>query len=304
MHKNFYYETGVCAVIRQSKKLLLLFGALVSFLLLTRVVIITPALIDTVGCWITYPLLLIQDTLISPWRSWQLRRKSADELCAALKHYQEQASQLLAENIALSAQQLHNQQIAELVSFGERYKTEQAVIGQVILKHIGEAGHFFLVDAGSNRGISVDMIAVYNNCLLGRVSEVHPAYCKVTLITDKLSKVPVICVATQAQGIHEGINSLTESRLEFVSHLQELRVGDLVLSSGDGLIYPKGFAVGIVRDFTLNSLGLNYIVSVTPLIDFMSIHHCYLVQKGAEYQGSPAPEGTGEPSEFVIELSE
>lgn len=288
-------------MMRQSKKLLLLFGAVASFLLLTRTVIIAPALVDALGCWLTYPLILIQNRIVEPWRSWQLRRKSVDELSAALKEHQERAELLLAENIALSGKLLHSEQIAELVSFGERYKTEQAVIGQVILKHVGNAGHFFLVDAGAKRGISVDMIAVYNNCLLGRVSEVHPTYCKVTLITDTLSKVPVICVATQVQGIHEGINSLTESRLEFVSHLQELKTGDLILSSGDGLIYPKGFAVGIVRDFKLDSLGLNYIVSVTPLIDFMAIHHCSLVQKGAEYQGPPVPEGTSEPSEFVIE---
>lgn len=287
-------------MMQQPKKLLLMLGGILSFLVLTRVIIITPMLVSACASWIAYPLILVQDSFVTPWHTRKLEKKSAQELCKAVTHYKQLSSQLLAENIALASMQLHNQQTQELASFGKRYKTEKAVISQVILKHIADEGHFFLVDAGSKKGITLDMIAVYNNCLIGRVSEVYPYYSKITLITDKLSKVPVVCAATRAQGIHEGCNMLKEGRLEFVSHLQEMRPGDLVLSSGDGLIYPKGFAVGTVRDFSLNALGLTYIVAIEPLVDFMEIAHCYLVQKGAEYDGPPAVDTTGGPESITV----
>ena len=268
----------------QSKKIVVLVSGTLSVLVLLRVVTVSPYLVDTVVSCCTYPFIVAQNWIVTPLQRATERRKTVEDLTFIVREYQQLLDEARVENIALKAAQTELNQTAEQTEFAQRYKTDRMVLTQVILKQFSQSGHFFLVDAGTNRGITVDMIAVYNNCLVGRVVEVHPWYSKVILITDCLSSVPVVCATTHTHGIHEGAHSLTHSKLEFVSHLQPLQQGDLIISSGDGLIYPKGFALGKVAEFSLNSLGLNYVVSVELLLNLQEVDHCYLVAKGAEYQ--------------------
>lgn len=268
----------------QTKKILVVVSAVLSVLVLFRVVTVSPTLVEKVVSWCTYPFILAQNKIVVPLQEAVQRRKTVEELTSLLQKNEQELEAVRAENIVLKATEAHIQQLAEMNSFAQRYATEHMVATQVILKQFSDENHFFIVDAGANRGIVKDMIAVYNNCLVGRVIEVYPWYAKVLLITDRMSKVPVLCVATQTQGIHEGENNVAHTKLEFVSHLQPLKQGDLIVSSGDGLVYPKGFALGTVGEFSLNSLGLNYIVSVIPALNVREINHCYLVAKGTEYR--------------------
>lgn len=270
-------------MMQRSKTVILMVVMTLSVLVLTRVITISPGLVNVVASCYTYPLLIIQHKITEPIRQIVARWQTIEELRALVDYYRRESDKLRAENIELAAEKIYWQHVQELINFTHRYKTERKIGAQVILKQFSDEGHAFLLDVGSNRGVEMDMIAVYNNCLIGRVSEVYPWYCKVMLVTDHLSKVPVVCVSTDAHGIHEGLNNLTETGLSFVSHLQSLIPGDLVISSGDGLIYPKGFAVGKIRGFSLNDLGINYIVAIDPLLNLREINYCYLVAKGAEY---------------------
>jgi rod shape-determining protein MreC len=268
----------------QTKKILLVSSVTVSVLVLFRVITISPVIVDKLVSWCTYPFIVAQHSIVIPLQQMVTRRKTVEELTKLLEKSKQELEEIRAENIALQATKTHLEQTEEMAAYQHRYKTGHAVLAQVMLKHIAPEQHFCIVDAGRNRGIVEDMIAVYNNCLVGRVVEVHQRYAKVLLITDHMSKVPVICVSSKTQGIHTGANALAQTQLQFVSHLHPLHTGDLLISSGDGLVYPKGFALGKIKDLSLDSLGLNYIVSVEPLLNMRELHHCYLVEKGAEYK--------------------
>lgn len=275
---------------KQTRNVVLSIMALFSILLMMRVVTLAPQVLDSIAATCAYPFLLLQDSLVKPLVRMTARRASLTEVTKALGEYKEQNSALLADNIACKATQLNAKQMEEALRFSERYSTHDAVVGQVILRHFSKEAQFYLLDVGELRGICIDMIAVYKNCLVGRVTEVYPRYCKVTLITDQTSKVPVICVKTGSQGILEGLNSLEKTNLAFVSHLLAMEKDDLVLSSGDGLVYPKGFAAGKVLDFSLNeNNGLIYQVSVLPLAPLRDIRFCCLLSKGTFYKDPLVP---------------
>jgi len=234
-----------------------------------------------------YPWIVLQRNCVEPVRRWKEKRKTLAELSFLMDTYVKKNSELLAENIALHATLLNAKQVEELMGFTQRYKASCVCIAQVLLRKFLPESHFFLLDAGANRGVCPDMVVVCNNCLVGRVSEVYPYYCRVMLITDQLSKVPAVCVRTDAHGIYEGAQKIDQGNLTFVSHLSTLEQGDLVLSSGEGLVYPKGFALGTIESFTLDRLGLNYEIAVKPINNFKTIHYCCIIQKGAEYEELP-----------------
>lgn len=273
---------------QQTKKITLIVCFIVSLLLLTRVLVIRSYLIDTCAAWCAYPVILLQDTIVAPFVAHREHREVTKNLVQLVAEYKQKVAELRAVNRALQGELSYARDTASLESFSQRYHDANKVLGQIILKHTSPTEHFFLVDAGSNRGITVDMIAVHEHCLVGRVTEVHPAYCKVTLITDALSKVPVIGVVTRSHGIHEGTYQRETTALTFVSHLDRLEVGELLVTSGDGLVYPQGFSVGTIETFHLNELGLSYVVTVKPCIDIATLRYCCLLSKGAVYTAPPA----------------
>lgn len=227
--------------------------------------------------YLIYPVLVMQHSVVAPIKNYFNRRRSVEELSAALAKAQQERDCAVAQNIELNALIDYSQNVAELLDFKQKYLTENAFIAQVIAKNFSEQGHYFLLDAGERKGVHVDMVAVLNNCLLGKVVEVYPLYSKLMLITDKKCKVAAHCVKTKSAGIYEGTNDLQAGRLNHISHLAQVSDEDLVLSSGEGLIFPKGFGLGKIRSY--QSQGLFYNITLEPLVDLRSIQYCALLER-------------------------
>lgn len=226
-----------------------------------------------------YPFLVTQRSIVVPLQHWW-QKKPDHALIVQLAQLKQERDSLLAESVALRATLNYSEHVHELFNFQQRYALENAVITQILLKHFSATEHYFLVDKGSIAGIVPDMVAVVHNNLVGRVAAVYPFYSKIVLVTDTSCKVAAYCSNTKSLGIYEGTNKQHEGVLSHVSHLQTMQEGDLILSSGDGLIFPQGFALGTVKKATVNDIY--YQVEVTPLIDVAQLSYCFLLQKGAE----------------------
>lgn len=241
---------------------------------------LAPHAVEQALSYIVYPIMIMQRTFVAPIQQWLESREDTTLLQTSIKQLEAEREQLLAQLIELQASQAFDAEIKELTEFKQRYSMTNAIMAQVLIKHISEQAHFFILDAGSHKGVQKNMVAVYKDMLIGKVIEVYPLYSKVLLITDHLCKVSAFCAASKATGIHAGTNNIYQASLTRVSHLDQLNVGDLILSSGDGLIFPRGFALGRVAAYTQNDLF--YEVTTQPLLDFHKVPYCYLVQKGAE----------------------
>lgn len=226
--------------------------------------------------YLVYPFLRLQHFVVAPLTAWQQQRATEQQLRERLVEQTERAQALQEYVTQLQASRDFAEDTAEIVAFKKRYQTDNAVLGQIIHTTFDEQHNELTLDVGSAHGVSEDMVAVYKNNLVGRVSAVYPRWCKVTLITDTTCKVGAYCAHTKAAGIHEGTNDVA-TRLSFVSHLETVREGDLILSSGQGMVFPRGFAVGRVKEARLN--GLQYTVTVDSILDFQSLRYCYLLAK-------------------------
>lgn len=235
-------------------------------------------LFRSIASYAAYPVLLVHATVIEPCHAWLQEKKTHRMLKQMFLLSKCQQDRLLEENIALRGQLQYMQDTAELQTFRQRYNLEGGTITRVLVRHFSEQAHYFFIDAGSSKGVDVDMVAIDNNCLIGKVTEVYPWYSKVTLITDRQCKVAGCCLSTHAQGIHEGINVEDEATLSHVSHLAQLTLGDMIMSSGEGLVFPQGFALG--RVMAVNPDGLYQKISVKPLGNFRTINYCMVLPKG------------------------
>jgi rod shape-determining protein MreC len=257
------------------------------------------SVVETVSSCCLYPLLRVQQLIVEPISQWMNRSDVIAELKETINTLQKKHDDLFVENSALKGLYQYVDETDELRAFNKKYMLQKGHVAQVLARHFSANSQFFLVDAGSSQGIKKDMVALYGNAIVGRVTQVYPWYCKVCLITDVDCKVAVLCTPFSANfknthkamqsrvaqkslfkgasGIHEGTNEATCTSLRYVSHLEVIHEGDDVISSGEGLVFPKGFVLGKV--ISTQKGELFYTIAVQPALDFSTLRYCTLIAK-------------------------
>ncbi len=101
-----------------------------------------------------------------------------------------------------------------------------------------------LIDAGSDHNISFGNPVITDQGLVGRVVGVSPRVSRVLMVTDINSHVPVMILRSDARAMMNGDGNTGYTKLDFVRGKDAVKVGDQVLTSGDGGIFPRGIPVG------------------------------------------------------------
>ncbi len=143
------------------------------------------------------------------------------------------------------------------------------------------------LNRGSNDGIKVDDPVISNMAVVGKVIKVTPSTSEVLLILDGEGQVSALVRGSSGEatfGIVEGTYK-HGSRLSADGELEMLlkrddnvNVGDLVLTSGLGGVYPKDIPIGTVKAIRLDSSGLLKTVTIEPLVNFDILEEVYIVQ--------------------------
>jgi rod shape-determining protein MreC len=224
--------------------------------------------VQAAASYICYPLIYLQHFCIDPCK----RSVQTDALVL-----QEAYEAMLQEYIKLQATADYYNQVKELIDFKQRYEMNHAQLAQIIERHLGSDEQYLLIDKGSHHGIHDRMVLVFKDMLVGRVLQVFPLFSKCILITDQRCKVGAYCAHTQAEGIIKGLNKENSLQMEHVSHLSVMQEHDMVISSGQGLIFPRGFGIARVSAYVKDDLV--YQVSCEPLCDLRAIDYCYVIEK-------------------------
>jgi rod shape-determining protein MreC len=253
-------------------------------------------LFEHILSYAAYPILRIQHVVVDPLKQWVDKKHTVRLFEERWDQKQKECEQLLAENIELKAQLAYITDIQELTVFKQRYNCEQAHVAQILARHLSERSHYIFINSGSCHGIEPDMTVIYNNCLVGKVTQVYPWYSQVTLITDRTCKVAASCAKTKAQGIAAGKNVEDNLILRYVSHLANVEPNDMVLSSGEGLVFPQGFALGKVCEVQPD--GLYQRVTISPACDLRKIRYCMVLPKGF-VKKEPAPLADNLPKNLI-----
>ena len=102
-----------------------------------------------------------------------------------------------------------------------------------------------LLKAGKSSGVSENNTIVSSQGLVGRVTEIRNKVSRGLLLSDISSRVPVSISSSEIQGILIGQN-LNRPKINYIKNLNDIKVGDLVVTSGKGGIFPSNLVVGSV----------------------------------------------------------
>ena len=151
-----------------------------------------------------------------------------------LRRWREAATQLMREN----------EQLRSMLKVPGR-ETPIAATARVIGVGGGAFERNFLLNVGSSDSIKISQPVVDARGLIGRIHEVGYLSSRVLLVTDLNSRIPVRIERTGALAIAEGQNE-DQIRLRFLPSDTQVVVGDIVLTSGHGGMFPPDLPVARV----------------------------------------------------------
>lgn len=119
------------------------------------------------------------------------------------------------------------------------------VTARVIANSGGAFVRMILLNAGSEDHVSRGQAVITGEGLVGRLTEVGDRASRVLLITDLNSRIPVTIERSHAAAVLAGDNS-ERPRLMYLPSADAAKVGDRVVSSGEGGVFPPGLPIGVV----------------------------------------------------------
>jgi rod shape-determining protein MreC len=153
---------------------------------------------------------------------------------------------------------------------------------EVVARSTGTFFHSVTVDRGSADSVRVGMAVIGYRGLVGRVSRVYPHAAQVLLLNNKSLSVSCIDRRSRVVGMLEWDRGNT-FRLEYVGKEEDIAVGDTVVTSGEGLLFPRGFPVGVVLRIGEERSGISKHVAISSLANLAALEELFIVTKGRDW---------------------
>jgi rod shape-determining protein MreC len=143
------------------------------------------------------------------------------------------------------------------------------------------------LSAGALQGVKVGDAVVTSDGLVGRIGEVYGRLSRVILLTDPNSAVACEVESTGVQGVLRfSVSPRPQLLLTGVPMADTVRIGQLVLTSGLSLRYPRGLPVGRVQRLARDLNGLTHEIEIAPAARRSRLRHVY-VAPGPVLPGTP-----------------
>ena len=163
-------------------------------------------------------------------------------------------------------------ELRQLFKLSENYEEYDNIGARIIRKDTGNWFQTFLIDKGSNDGISVDMNVMAGSGLVGIVTEVGPNWATVNSIINDDANVSGMIQSTSDTLIVEGSLELMNKGIIKFSQLEDtedvVKVGDQIVTSYISNKYLPGISIGYVTEINLDSNNLTKSGYLTPVVDF------------------------------------
>lgn len=201
---------------------------------------------------------------------------------------------LLEENQALKEQNAH---LKDVLNEIEVLKEENAWLrdfldvknhntsftfedATVIGRNSGTSHSTLTLNKGSLHGIEAGMVVITGEGLVGRVVEAGLTSCEVLCITDASSAVGALVDRSALVGIVEG-NYNEGCRFLYttgITNFEDIEVGDTVISSGKGSIYPYGLKIGTVSEVRIDDANRSVVAEIDVAVDFDAINRVMIIK--------------------------
>jgi rod shape-determining protein MreD len=159
------------------------------------------------------------------------------------------------------------------------------------------------IDRGASHGVVPGAPVINEAGVLGQVTRVYPMSSEVTLVVDKEAAIPVLNTRTHQRSAAFGLDG-TALELRFMAGNSDVKVGDLLQTSGVDGIYPPGLDVARVSKVDPRADSAFARIALLPTATADGVRHVLVLEPvamqlptrpdiEAEAASAAAPKGKG-----------
>ncbi|MEM6902867.1 MAG: rod shape-determining protein MreC [Pseudomonadota bacterium] len=198
----------------------------------------------------------------------------------------------------IAAQRLsaENRSLKALVDYDANW-LDPVLSARVVADTGGAFARSVLIDRGAEHGLIKGQPAVTSRGIVGRVQDLGQRSARILLLTDINSRIPSMVQKNGDRVVVAGDNQ-AQPRLEYLPSETPIAIGDLVVTSGVGGIFPAGLPIGTVTSLEDGAAGnftarLDTSVNLARLsaVSLMPIAQPLAPEVEANALGSVAPMG-------------
>ncbi|MEJ5360943.1 MAG: rod shape-determining protein MreC [Spirochaetota bacterium] len=176
-----------------------------------------------------------------------------------------------------------NEQLRNLLGLKQRLKYD-SVLATIISKDPDNWFRTIIINRGSSDGIEVNMpvVAFFGDekAIVGKIIEVRGSISRIVPIISPDLKIGVVFQESRYPGLLSGYSAIGKlCVIDYVDKTATIKSGDIVITSGQGGVFPPGLLVGVaVKSFPSES-GAFQRVLVKPYINFDLIENVVVIKK-------------------------
>ena len=208
------------------------------------------------------------------------QNKELKEEVFALRQQNLQAAEYVAENIRLQ----------EMLNYKHAAVQFDLIPAKVIGRESSTWTSVISINRGSSDGIKPNMPVVTEKGLVGVITDVSPVASRVQLLLDSRFSVGTLVQRPESRvaGIVQGNPSdAMLPQMINIPRNSDIIVGDTIVTSGFGGVFPKGLMVGSVATVKNDSGGLLEIAYINTAVDFQKLEDVMIITASREAPPQP-----------------
>lgn len=182
---------------------------------------------------------------------------------------------LKEENSKYVEKDLKYQRLIKLLDL-KRKLQKRTVSAEVVGVDPSNWSRIVFINKGKDDHIEEKMAVVTHEGLVGQVVQSTANASKVLLITDVRSAVDVLMQRSRSRGMAVGLNK-DFCNIKYVPITVGVMVGERVVSSGLGGVFPKGLLVGFVKEVEKEKYGLFQRIELAPSADLSRLEEMLVI---------------------------
>jgi rod shape-determining protein MreC len=218
------------------------------------------------------------------------------DLIGVKKQNQELKNQLDELNAQLGTMtelKLENERLSQLLGFKQNTKM-QLLGARVIGRDLLPDHQTIIVNRGLAHGVKKNMAVLTIGGVVGYTFRVEQETSQILLVSDRYAVVDAIVQRSRSRGLVEGVDrGHYRLRLRYLKRSDDVKIGDLVVTSGMLNLFPKGFPIGTVTSIDKSKYGMTQEVELQPAVEAMNLEELFIVLNANNEDFTAPATGTG-----------
>jgi len=154
-------------------------------------------------------------------------------------------------------------------------KSKEKIFAEIIGESSDNTHNTRLINRGSNQLVLRNYVVLRKEGLVGRIKSVSPFQSIVQLITDHRNRVSALIQRNRVRGLIYGTHDGIEMRQ--INLHAKIKIGDRIITSGLGGLYPKGILIGWVKEIRHQKHELFKTAILDSAVDFNQIEEVFVI---------------------------